>query len=84
MVRLLFLLALMLALMLASMLAGARSPVPGMWSWSAGPCSVDYHAAQGVVALACPGRDMLRLWPLPPAGPWFEDPGKPPGQIAAR
>lgn len=80
MVRLL----LMLALMLASMLAGARFPVPGVWSRSAGPCSVDHHAAQGVVALACPGRDMLRLWPLPPAGPWFEDPEEPPGQMAVR
>lgn len=77
-------LLLLLALMLASMLAGARPIVPGVWSWPAGPCSVDYHVAQGVVALACPGRDLLRLWPLPPAGPWFEDPEEPPAQIAAR
>lgn len=25
------------------------------------------------LALACPGMDMVRLWPLPIQKPWFED-----------
>ena len=25
------------------------------------------------IALACPGVDMIRLWPLPVQQPWFED-----------
>ena len=25
------------------------------------------------VAVGCPGRDLIRLWPLPVINPWFED-----------
>ena len=25
------------------------------------------------VALGCPGKDLVRLWPLPVTSPWFED-----------
>ena len=25
------------------------------------------------IILACPGTDMIRLWPLPVQQPWFED-----------
>ena len=58
-----------LLLWLALILTSARPIMPGVFSWSAGPCDVDYYRAQRVVALACPGRDMLRIWPLPPVWP---------------
>lgn len=74
-----------LLLWLALILASARPVVPGVLTWHAGPCDVDYFAARRVLALACPGRDYLRLWPLPPVSPWWEDqPAEPPAQIAAR
>jgi hypothetical protein len=25
--------------------------------------------------ITCPGRDMIRIWPLPVVNPWFEDRG---------
>lgn len=25
------------------------------------------------VALGCPGKDLVRIWPLPVTSPWFED-----------
>jgi hypothetical protein len=25
------------------------------------------------VVLACPGKDLVHLWPLPVVDPWFED-----------
>ena len=25
------------------------------------------------IALGCPGKDLVRLWPLPIISPWFED-----------
>jgi hypothetical protein len=28
------------------------------------------------VVLACPGVDMVRMWPLPVQHPWFEDGGE--------
>ena len=26
-----------------------------------------------MVVVACPRRDMIRIWPLPVVDPWFED-----------
>jgi hypothetical protein len=40
-----------------------------------------YPDAGRALVLARPGRDMLRLWPLPPVSPWLEDaPSAPRGQ----
>jgi len=35
-------------------------------------CYLDYHTP--AVALACPGVDYIRLWPLPVKQPWQETP----------
>lgn len=44
-------------------------------------CSVDLFTPPAqrrlTVALACPGLDFVRLWPLPPQKPWFEEGGHP-------
>ena len=34
--------------------------------------TLDYHANIHAVALACPGVDYIRLWPLPVEQPWQE------------
>jgi hypothetical protein len=34
---------------------------------------VDWHVDRGIVAVACDGRDLIRVWPLPMEQPWFED-----------
>ena len=38
-----------------------------------GRCDVDWHVDRGIVAVACVGRDMIKLWPLPVEQPWFEE-----------
>lgn len=47
--------------------------VPGVVVHHLGPCALDWHRARPALVLACPGQDMLRLWPLPLVQPWFED-----------
>ncbi|MBN2267140.1 MAG: hypothetical protein JW725_02245, partial [Candidatus Babeliaceae bacterium] len=32
------------------------------------------------LALACPRKDLIRIWPLPVRNPWFEDSIIPPGK----
>lgn len=31
---------------------------------------VDWHVDCGIVAVACVGRDMIKVWPLPVEQPW--------------
>jgi hypothetical protein len=33
------------------------------------------------VVVACPRRDMIRIWPLPVVDPWFEDWWEGPGEM---
>jgi hypothetical protein len=72
--------------LLLAVLLAAQPLAPGVLSWPAGSCALDWYQGRAVV-LACPGLDMLKLWPWPPAWPWFEDDGPnppAPGQIAVR
>jgi len=50
-----------------------------------GNCALDYHASDTALALACPGVDYIRLWPLPVVQPWeeLETPRPQRGQIAS-
>jgi hypothetical protein len=34
---------------------------------------VDWHVDRGIVAAACVGQDLIRVWPLPVKTPWWED-----------
>lgn len=54
------------------LLITAREIAPGVLTWPLGSCSVDWHQRRALV-LACPGVDMLRVWPLPFESPWWED-----------
>ena len=38
-----------------------------------GVFDLESTAPGGIVAAACVGRDMIKVWPLPAEGPWFED-----------
>lgn len=67
-------LRLLLLLLLLCALAG-RPNVPGVIAWR-GPCDVDLFIGCALV-LACPGHDLLRLWPWPVMTPWWEDPPGP-------
>lgn len=48
--------------------------IPGVIVHDLGPCALDWHRAQPALVVACPGRDMLRVWPLPVVAPWSEEP----------
>ena len=60
----------------------AHEVVPGVFSRPFGPCDVDYFRDRQALVLACLGVDLIKLWPLPVAHPWFEDPILPPRSIA--
>ena len=37
-----------------------------------GPCDLDWHSGRRALVVACVGRDMIRVWPLPVEQPWWE------------
>ena len=45
-------------------------------------CHLDYHTPIHAVALACPGVDYIRLWPLPVTQPWWDPTDTEPGWYA--
>ena len=60
-----------------------RELVEGVWTVDVpGRCSLDYHASARALALACPGVDYVRLWPLPLVQAWEEPGGPVRGQLA--
>ena len=66
-------LALVTVLVWVLALMQPRRLTQGVWTLTlTGGCYVDYHTP--AVALACPGVDYMRLWPLPVKQPWQETP----------
>jgi hypothetical protein len=68
-------------------LAQLRRLVEGVWTIKlTGGCHLDYHTPIQSVALACPGVNYIRLWPLPVTRPWHETPDRDwlPGGYARR
>ena len=51
-----------------------RERVPGVFTHAIGPRDVDWYGARSALVVACPGQDMIRVWPLPVEQPWFEHP----------
>ena len=51
-----------------------REIVPGVIVRPLGSCDVQYHAEWRATVLACPGIDLIKMWPLPIEQPWYEDP----------
>lgn len=45
----------------------------GVFELPLGPCVLDVFTGENTLVVACPGRDMLRVWPLPVGQPWWED-----------
>jgi hypothetical protein len=46
---------------------------PNVYTVPLGPCDVDWHIDRGIVAVACVGQDMIKVWPLPVEQPGRED-----------
>ena len=51
-----------------------REVVPGVIARPLGTCDVEYYAEWHATVLACPGVDLIKVWPLPIEQPWYEDP----------
>ena len=47
--------------------------VPGVVTHTVGPCDLDWHRGRAALMVACPGQDLIKVWPLPMEAPWFED-----------
>jgi hypothetical protein len=46
---------------------------PDVYTVPLGRCDVDWHVDRWSVAVACVGRDMIKVWPLPVERPQWED-----------
>jgi hypothetical protein len=64
--------ALITLLIWVLILTQPRRLVEGVWTVKLAGCYLDYHTPIHAVALACPGVDYTRLWPLPVEQPWQE------------
>ena len=79
-------LAVLLLAMVALFALATRQKVPGVWSTHLlGRCELVHYTRaseqpERTITLDCPGIDSIRLWPLPPAQPWHEDPLRQPGE----
>jgi hypothetical protein len=76
--RQVLLLIIVAILLLAGPLAGrTKKLTEEVWTLElVADCALDYHASGRALALACPGVDYVRLWPLPVIQPW-EEPQEP-------
>jgi hypothetical protein len=50
--------------------AGGYELVPGVVTHTIGPCDLDWHSQRSALVVACPGQDLIRVWPLPVEQPW--------------
>ena len=60
----------------------AEETIEGVWTVRLRSCYLDYHTNIHAVALACPGVDYIRLWPLPVTQPWGDPTDTGPGWYA--
>jgi len=71
-------LALITLLIWSLALTQPRKLVEGVWTLNLDThCHLHYHANIPALALACPGVDYIRLWPLPLERPWQATPDPP-------
>jgi hypothetical protein len=73
------------AIAVAMVFLSGRWLTPNVYTVPLGRCAVDWHVDRGIVAVACVGRDMIRVWPLPVEGQCGEDALEmPDGELACR
>ena len=72
--NIIFLLILNISLIAAFLVGSAERLTDDIWTVRLRDCYLDYHTPLHAVALACPGVDYTRLWPLPITQPWQETP----------
>lgn len=46
---------------------------PGVVTHTIGACDLDWHSKRPALVLACPGQDLIKVWPLPVDQPWGEE-----------
>jgi hypothetical protein len=61
------------AIAVAIVFLQGRWLTPNVYMVPLGRCDVDWHVDRGIVALACVGRDLIKVWPLPVEQPRWED-----------
>ena len=52
----------------------AREIAPGVTARPLKECDLLWFSKRQALVLACPGVDLVRLWPWPPMRPWVEEP----------
>lgn len=52
----------------------AREITPGVTARPLKDCDSLWFSKQQALVLACPGVDLVKLWPWPPMRPWDEEP----------
>jgi hypothetical protein len=60
-------------LLLAAPLFQGHWITPNVYTVRVARCSVDWDVERGIVAVACQGRDLIRVWALSVEWPWWED-----------
>lgn len=51
-----------------------REVAPGVIARPIGACDVEWFKQWGgVIVIACPHTDLIKVWPLPIQQPWYED-----------
>ena len=63
--KVIFLLILNLTFLAIFVATGAEKRTDDLWTIKLRRCNLDYHTPIHAVALACPGVDYIKLWPLP-------------------
>jgi hypothetical protein len=61
------------AIAVAILFLQGRWLTPNVYTVPFGRCDIDWHVDRGIVAVACVGRDMIKVAPLPVKQPWWED-----------
>jgi hypothetical protein len=85
--KIVFLLILNISLIAAFLVGTAERLTDDVWTVRLRGCYLDYHESIHTMALACPGVDCIKLWPLPVEQSWWEPDPLPepwPGSYAKR
>ena len=51
--------------------------MPGVFTHVIGPWDVDWYGERSALVVACPGKDLIRVWSLPVELSWFANPKEP-------
>jgi hypothetical protein len=61
-------------LLVTTIWLSGRWITPDVFALPLGACDLTIYQDRQFAVIACPGHDLIRIWPLPIISPWFEDP----------